>query len=188
MPEDEEEKTRRAISEHLSRCRACRELLAISRNLDEALAGERHLLDEIALHSRARRRGVLAEKALQPERRAWRWRPAWVGAAVLVLAIAGASAVYFLTRGNGPPPGRPLVSAPKVTRATAGAARSEALHDLAAAMCRHEAPPFEFPYTPPASAPDFLLPRLLQRCALESEETLAMMVESKANLTRRDET
>ena len=188
MPEGKEEEVLGTVSEHLSQCDGCRKLLEVSRKLDRALVGEKLLLDEIARHSRVRKSRVLAEIAPQPKRRAWRLRAAWAGAAVLVLAIAGASALYFLRGENGPPRRHIPFSAPRVTRAMAAAASSESLHELAEAVGRHEAPSFELPYTPRASARESFVPRLLQECTLESEETPSMIVESRTNLTGREET
>lgn len=188
MPEGKEEEVLGVISNHLSECEACRKLLEVSRKLDGALVGEKLLLDEMARHSRMRKSRALAEIAPQPKKRAWRLRAAWAGAAALLLAIAVGSAVYFLRGGNGPPRGRPQFSAPRVTQAMAAAASSEALHELAEAVRRHEAPSFDLPYTPRASAPESFVPRLLQQCTRQSEETLSMIIQSKTNLTRREET
>jgi anti-sigma factor RsiW len=188
MPEGKEEEVLGMISQHLSECEACRRLLAVSRKLDRALIGEKLSLDEIARHSRARKDRVLAEIAPQPKSRAWRFRAACAGAGALLLAIAAGSVLYFLRGENGEPPRPAPFSSPRVTQAMAAAASSEALHELAEAVRRHEAPSFELPYTPPAPARESFVPRLLQQSTLQSEETLGMIVESRTNLTRREET
>jgi len=188
VPEGKEEEVFRMISQHLSQCEACRKLHELSRKLDRALVGEKFLLDEIVRHSRMRKSRVLAEIAPQPKRRAWGFHPAWAGAAVLLLAIAGASALYFLRGENGQPRRHIPFPPSGVTQAIAVAASSQTVRELAEVACRHQAPPFELPYTPPSSEPESFVPRLLQQCTLQSEETLSMMVESKTNLTRREET
>jgi len=187
-PEGKEEDVLGTISQHLSQCEACRKLHQLSLKLDQALVGETLFLDEIARNSRMSKSRVLAEIASQPKRRAWRLRAAWAGAAVLLLAIAGASALYFLRGENGQPRQRLQFSAPRVTRAMAAAASSQTLRELTEVTCRHEAPSFELPYTPPPLRSESLFPRLLQECTLESEETLSVIVQSKTNLTRREET
>lgn len=188
MPEGKEEEVLAMISQHLSECEACRKLEEVSRKLERALVGEKLLLDEIALHRRMCKSRFLADIAPQPKRRARRLRAAWAGGVVLVLAIAGASALYFLRGGNGQPRGRLLFSAPRVTRAMAAAASSQTLHDLAEVVQRHQAPSFELPYTPPALKREPIFPRFLQQCTLESDDTLRTIVQPKTNLTRREET
>jgi len=189
VPEGDLEGSQRAVYEHLAECQRCRRLLAVSRRLERSLSAERlRLMEMVGLSREPKSRLTMRIGGLAPARRGRRFRAAWAGAAGLALAMAGVSAAYLLRGRDGESPRGCGSAALIVTRATAAASSSATLQHLAEVMQRKQAPFTELPYKPPAYPREPLLPPFLEQCALESEETLRTMIESKTKLIRREET
>ena len=189
MPKGGCEETLRLVSEHLSECDACRSLHAGLRKMEQALTGRKDRLDEIAGRSPISKSRILAALGPLPAKRTWRLRPAWAGAAVLLLVvIAGAIALFRPKRGAETEVAATYdTPAPPITRAMAVAASSRTLRRLAEVAQRYEAPPPKLLSGPPASPRGPAVPRLLEKCLLESEKTLRAIAQSKTNLTWRSE-
>jgi len=189
MPKGGCEETLRLVSEHLSECEGCRGFHADLQKMEELLSKRKLRLTEIARHSPIRKSRIMAGIASLPKRRAWRLRPVWAGAAaILLVAIAGAAALLLREKGTEPKvtfvPDTPT---PPITRAMAAAASSRTLMKLAEAAQRYEAPPPKLLSGPPASPGGPAVPRLLEKCLLESEKTLRAIAQSRTNLTWRNE-
>jgi hypothetical protein len=189
MPEHNLEEIPRVVSEHLSECEACNSLYAGLQEMEEELIGSGPWFEEMARDSQLRKSTFLTEMDSLTKRRAWRLRCVWAGAAAtLVLAIAGAVALFLPKRDTEPqvavspePPKR------VVNRATASADSFRILRKLAEVELSYEAPPFTFPDAPPKFSPDPSVPRLLQKSLSDSERTLRKMAESSIKLTGRIE-
>jgi hypothetical protein len=177
------------VLDHLTECERCRRLYATCRKIDQTLAEEKIRLLASVGQAGAGKEGILTEiVSSSPRRDLRRLRPAWAGAIVLLLGVAGASAVYFLKRGGAGPQEHVKPSAPQVTHAVAAEASYETLREFAEVVRRHQAPSPELPYTPPMPARESFVPGLLQQTVAESEDTLSMIVGSTTRLTRRQET
>ncbi len=189
MPKGGDEKTLRLVSEHLSGCEACRGFHADLQKMEELLNGSRLRLDELARHSPISKSRVLEGIAPLPTRRAWRLRPMWAGAAAILLVVIAVAAALLL-RERGSKPKVVIVhdsSKPAITRAMASAASTRTLMKLAEVAQRYEAPPPKLLSGPPASPGGPAVPRLLEKCLLESEKTLRAIAQSRTNLVWRNE-
>ncbi len=188
MPRGGDEETLRRISQHLSTCAACRELLAVSQKAEEVFATRRLFLDGIAKQDPISRDHVLSGIEEQPTGRVWRPRIAWAGAAAAVALLAAVAAIHFFGRnGEHPPaPVSPLSFSAPVTRAMAEEAASSVLERLAEVEVRYEAPPPKPLAGPPEVPWEFPRSRLHEQCSLASARTLARIAESQTNLTWRN--
>ncbi len=177
------------VSGHVSQCERCRSLYAVSQGVERALAAERLRLIEVAADTETAKSRVLAEAVEpMPKRQSRRLRLVWAGVA-LVPVIVGAALLFPGRKGENRLVVKPSpVPAPVVTRTTVVVASSRTVLELAEAAGRHEAPPLELPYKPLVVAHESLIPRLLEESCLNSEDTLKGIVQSKLNLTRRNET
>jgi hypothetical protein len=188
MPKGGCQETLRQVSGHLSECESCRKWHAGVRRVEKLLEGRKARLDEIARHSRMSTAGILAGVPAPPAKRAWRFRPAWAGAVVLLLLAAGAVAFFLTGRGSKP---KATVThdtpTPRITQATAAAASSRTLRDLAEVAQRYEAPPPKVFHAPPPFPREPYVPRLLEECRLKSTETLRAIAQVQITGTRRNE-
>lgn len=185
MPKGGCEQTLRLVSDHLSRCEACRSLHAGWHKMEEVLTGSKLWLDEVARRSSISKSRIFAERATLAKRPPWRLRPVWAGAAALLLVI-GVAAVFFLfdKGGHAPPTVRPPVTRiPAVTQAMAAESSSRTLLGVAEVLRRREAPSLGVPYTPRSLPRESFVPRFLRRCALESDARLGGIVQSKRDLS-----
>ncbi len=189
MPKGGCEETLRLVSEHLSECEGCRGFHADLQKMEELLSKRKLRLGEIARHSPISKSRIMEGIAPVAARRAWRLRPVWAGAMVILLVvIAGAAALLLREKGTEPKVAvvfdRPT---PPITRAMASAASDRTLRNLAEVAQRYEAPPPKLLSGPPASPRGPAVPRLLEKCLLESEKTLRAIAQSRTNLTWRSE-
>ncbi len=178
------------VTEHLSECEECRSLHESSQKLERILFKEKVRLAELAEHGRAIKNRIFVETTRQPLRRPVSARRlVWAGAAaVVVVAIAAWTVVYLLGGGGRESQDRFRLPGPAVTHEGAAAASRETLGELAAAVSRHETRSAELPYTAPVIPRESFVPGLLQRTAVDSRDTLSMILDSKTKLTRREET
>jgi hypothetical protein len=180
MPKGGCEDTIRQVSRHLSGCEECRKVHAEVQKMDEALVGSPTRFEEAARRSESGKIRMLSEIAeSRPAKGIGRARLAWAGAGIAILALAGGAALYLFTGRKEQPSQHLLSFPPRVTHAMAVAARSEALQGLAETMCRHQAPSFELPYTPPTFASEALFPQLRAESTLQSEEIVRMIVQPR---------
>jgi predicted anti-sigma-YlaC factor YlaD len=188
MPKGGCEETLRLISDHLTECQACRDLLAVSQKAEEVFAARKVVLDEIAERDPVSRDPLLSGIEQQLARRAWRPRVAWAGAAAAVsLLLAVAAIFYFGGNGQRPPaPTSPRTPSTPVTRAMAEKAASSVLEKLAEVEVRYEAPPPRLLAGPPEVPWQFPRSRLYEQCSLASARTLVRIAESQTNLIWRN--
>ena len=188
MPRGGCDETLRLISDHLTECQACRDLLAVSQKAEEVFAARRVVLDEIAERDPVSRDRLLTGVEQQPPRRFWRPRLAWAGAAAAVSLLLAVAAIFYLG-GDGkhpPAPISPRSPSTPVTRAVAEEAASSILEKLAEVQQRYEAPPPKPLAGPPEVPWEFPRSRLYEQCSLASARTLARIAESQTNLTWRN--
>lgn len=189
MPKGGCEETLRLVSEHLSECEGCRSFHAGLQKMEKLLSGRKLRLDELARQSPISKSRILEGIAPAPARRARRLRPVWAGAAaILLVAIAGAAALLLRDKGTEPKVAVVFdTPTPPITRAMASAASDRTLMKLAELAERYEAPPPKLLSGPPASPRRPAVPRLLEKCSLQSEKTLRAIAQSRTNLTWRNE-
>ncbi len=188
MPRGGDEETIRRISDHLNKCSACRELLAVFQKAEEVFAARKVILDKIAGRVPISRDDILSGVEHEPAQPVWRPRLAWAGAAATVALLVAVAAMYFHGRnGEHPPtPVAPLACSTPVTRAIAEEAASSVLEKLAEVEVRYEAPPPKPLAGPPEVPWQFPRSRLREQCSLASARTLARIAESQTNLTWRN--
>jgi len=183
MPKGGCQQTLRLVSHHLSECDACRSLCARWQKMEDLLIESKRWLDELTCHSAIDRSQLLTQRARPlTANRVRLLRPLWAAAAVLLLAIAGASALFLKGREF---KGRDNLATPMTPMAAA--ASSQTVQELAEVLCRHEAPSPELPYAPAAFTHESFFTTSLQQY-LEPEDTIKTIAELTANLTRREET
>lgn len=178
------------FSRHLLECEACRSRFEAMERCERVLAAEKSRLRELAAPAESDKRRLLA-KLTQPqvERSRGRRRLVWAGAtAALLLAFFGVRTLINVGEEDVP---RLRSTRPAITtHSAAEAAASETVWELAEVVSRFETPTAALPYTPPrlgGESPSFV-PKLLQECVADSQDTMTAIVEAKTMLTRREET
>jgi hypothetical protein len=183
-----EPETNRRLSEHLSICTTCSRLCRCAERLDGLFISEKLRLERFGYDIQAGKNRVLSELARSGAvKGVKRLRVAWAGA-VLLLALGIFGAVAIFPGGKDRKPAVARVPSPRVTQSVAAAASLETVREVAQVIGRNRAPSLELPYSPARFSPAPFVPGLLNQCALQSAETLAIAIESKTNLTRRNET
>jgi hypothetical protein len=176
------------LSRHLLECDACRSHLAAMERCERVLVAEQSRLNKLAARLESGKRRLLVKIAdSQPERPHWHRSLIWAGAtAALLLTFLGV--LTFINMREEYVPRRSIAPRPIVTHSVAEAAAFETVRELAAVVRRFETPATALPYTPPETESPSFVPRLLQECVADSQDTMRAIVHAKTTLTRREET
>lgn len=176
------------LCRHLLECDACRSHVEAMERCERVLVGERNRLDELPSRVESGKQRLLVKiTAPQLERPYGRRRLIWAGATAALL-LAFLALRTFINMGEEDVPLRGVAPRPVITHSVAEAAASETVRELAAVVSRFETPPTALPYTPSETEGPSFVPRLLQECAADSQDTMKAIIDSKTTLTRRDET
>lgn len=186
--EADERRTSELLSRHLSECEACRCHFAAMERCERVLAGERNRLAELVTPVESDKQRLLVKLAApQLERPRLRRRLIWAGAtAALLLAVLGAR--RFINMGEKDSPSPTTTPVAITTHSVAEAAASETVRELAEVVSRFETPTAALPYAPTEPESPSFVPRLLQECVADSQDTMRAIIDSKTTLTRREET
>jgi hypothetical protein len=186
MPKGGCEETLRIVSDHLTECEECRRLHADLEEMDKVLNESEAWFEKVARETCISRSRIITQLSPSARRRAWRLRAVWVGAAAILLVIAGSAVLLRSDRGGlAPltvhPPGTRM---PTVTRAMAAASSSRTLLGVAEVLLRRrEAPSLELPPAPRSLARESFTPPFLRQCAIESDARLGGIVQSRIDLS-----
>lgn len=176
------------LSGHLSGCAACQSDFEAMERWERVLSAEKGRISELAARLESGKQRLLVKVAdRQPERPRWRRRLIWAGATAAVL-LTFVGVLTFINMREEYVPRRNIAPRPITTHLAAQAAASETVRELAEVVRQNEAPATALPYTPPETESPSFVPRLLQECVADSQDTMRAIVDSKTMLTRREET